>query len=457
MLRPFITSVKLTTLDVSNQFYNRVFHIRVNSPLHTGGLPLGYTEFVEVYFLGWIVMKVKAILIVTIMVLSILPYTHETALKSDTISSSGSSSADVAVTQLDVTTPSVYVGTVPTVSPINHIIRVTIVNFGGTDANGTLILSVNDGSSVSEVDSRDISISSGWTSNHLMYWDATTSSSGISLIATWTIDSTESDSNPNNDQLVLSNVDVADIEDASHVADTLPDNDDVLAKGLWSGTISMVNSGFILETGFLSSLTGEVFIGLEGASHASLMYRTESNKPYNLTTFGFDWPTVFQAKTTIGLGMGLAGATSLPFYNKYFAGGNTTVRGFKGSSLGPLTYNAPRTDPLPCAAKAVPNKFMECDAVGGDFLTSAQFNWIFSPPAFLGEETRGLRGTLFVDIGQVFEKVNNFEYNELRASYGIEFNVLTPIGGVTVGFVDTLKTKDGDDTQPVVFQLGGNF
>ena len=217
------------------------------------------------------------------------------------------------------------------------------------------------------------------------------------------------------------------------------------------------NRTLFAETGFLSSLTGEVFIGLEGASHASLMYRTESNKPYNLTTFGFDWPTVFQAKTTIGLGVGLAGATSLPFYNKYFAGGNTTVRGFKGSSLGPLTYNAPRTDPLPCAAKAVPNKFMECDAVGGDFLTAAQFNWIFSPPAFLGEETRGLRGTLFVDIGQVFEKVNNFEYNELRASYGIEFNVLTPIGGVTVGFVDTLKTKDGDDTQPVVFQLGGNF
>lgn len=188
-------------------------------------------------------MKVKAILIVTIMVLSILPYTNEGTLKSETISSTDSSSADVAVTQLDVTTPSVYVGAVPTVSPMNHIIRVTIVNFGGTDANGTLTLSVNDGSVLSEVDGRDISISSGWTSNHLMYWDATTSSSGISLIATWVIDTTESDSNSNNDQLVLSNVEVADIEDASNVADTLPNNDDVLAKGLWSGTISMVNSG----------------------------------------------------------------------------------------------------------------------------------------------------------------------------------------------------------------------
>ena len=53
--------------------------------------------------------------------------------------------------------------------------------------------------------------------------------------------------------------------------------------------------------------------------------------------------------------------------------------------------------------------------------------------------------------------MNNFDYNDLRASIGVEFNVLTPIGGVTVGFVDTLKSQEGDDTQEVVFQLGGNF
>ena len=216
------------------------------------------------------------------------------------------------------------------------------------------------------------------------------------------------------------------------------------------------NRTIFAESGILNSLTTEIFLGLEGASYATMQYRTESNKGYMLKTFGFDWPTVLQAKTIVGLGVGLQGATSLPFYSKFFAGGNTTVRGFKGASLGPLTYNAGRNENT-CAAKAIPGKFIECDAIGGDFLTAAQFNWIFSPPAFLGEDTRSLRSTLFVDIGNVFEKINNFEYNELRASYGIEFNVLTPIGGVTVGFVDTLKSKEGDDTQQVVFQLGGNF
>jgi len=190
-------------------------------------------------------MKVKAILIVTIMVLSILPYTPETTLKSDNVPSFQASDADVAVTQLDITTPSVYVGAVPTVSPMNHIIRVTIVNFGGTDAEGTLTLEVNDGSSQSEVDSRDISISSGWTSNHIMYWNATNFPSGSSLIALWTNDPSSTDSDNSNNQLLLSNIDVLDVQSATHVADTLPNNDDVLAKGLWSGTISMINSGTI--------------------------------------------------------------------------------------------------------------------------------------------------------------------------------------------------------------------
>ncbi len=216
------------------------------------------------------------------------------------------------------------------------------------------------------------------------------------------------------------------------------------------------NRTIFAELGILNSLSGNVFLGLDGASHASMTYKTETNKGYVLKSFGFDWNTVFQLKTTVGIGVGLGSTTSLPFYNKYFAGGNTTVRGYKGSSLGPLTYNATRGSAT-CAAKAVPGKFMKCDAVGGDFLTAAQFNWVFSPPPFLGEDTRAIRTTMFVDVGNVFEKVNNFDYNELRASYGIEFNVLTPIGGVSIGFVNAINDKEGDDVQPVIFQLGGAF
>ena len=216
------------------------------------------------------------------------------------------------------------------------------------------------------------------------------------------------------------------------------------------------NRTVFAETGVLTKLNADLFLATTGASHVSVTHRTESNRGHVLKTFGFDWSTVFQLKTTVGIGAGLGSATSLPFYNKYFAGGNGTVRGYKGSSLGPLTYNAGRAETT-CAAKAIPGKFIKCDAIGGDFLTSAQFNWIFSPPPFLGEDTRALRTTLFIDVGNVFEKVNNFNYNQLRGSYGIQFNVLTPVGAVSVGFVSALNEREGDDTQPVIFQLGGAF
>jgi len=208
--------------------------------------------------------------------------------------------------------------------------------------------------------------------------------------------------------------------------------------------------------GNLFDVNPNIFIAADGGSYAMANFTSEHNTPYILKTFGFDWETVFQFKTRVGVGTGLFGTTSLPFYSKYFAGGSRSVRGFKGSSLGPLTYNAPRA-PNTCAAKAVPGKFVKCDAVGGDFVTTGQANWIFSPPPFLGVDTRTARVTLFADIGNVFEDINDFDYNELRASYGIEAQFMTPVGSVSIGFVDTFISEEGDDVQPVLFSLGGGF
>ena len=49
--------------------------------------------------------------------------------------------------------------------------------------------------------------------------------------------------------------------------------------------------------------------------------------------------------------------------------------------------------------------------------------------------------------------MNDFDYNELRASYGVQFNVMTPVGGVSVGIANALREKEGDDFQAVIFRL----
>lgn len=198
--------------------------------------------------------------------------------------------------------------------------------------------------------------------------------------------------------------------------------------------------------GSRESLSSNLFIPPDfDYSYASIKFMGEYNKPYKLNFLNmFEWDTVLQSKPQIGLGSGLIGSSSLPFHDKFFAGGDRTVRGFDSNSLGPLRNNTT------CTAKT-------CDAIGGDFLFTIQNNWIFPPPPFLGEDRRNFRASLFIDIGNVFEDVSDFSYSDLRGSYGIQGNFRTPVGAVSVGFVDVFKSKTGDDTKPVIFSLGGAF
>ena len=194
------------------------------------------------------------------------------------------------------------------------------------------------------------------------------------------------------------------------------------------------------------SLTSSVYIPPDlDYSYASFRFTGEYNKPFNFNFFNlFDWSTVLQAKPQLGLGVGIIEISKLPFHDKFFAGGDRTVRGFDSNSLGPLRNNTT------CTAKT-------CDAIGGDFLAVIQSNWIFPPPPFLGEDQRNFRASLFVDFGNVFEDIGDFSYSELRGSYGIQANFRTPVGAVSLGFVDVFKSKEGDDTKPVIFTLGGAF
>jgi uncharacterized membrane protein len=147
---------------------------------------------------------------------------------------------DVAVTDLHVTTPSVLVAGVPTLAPQNHIIRVGILNIGGSATEGNVTLKV-DGVLV---DNRSVTINPGVAANHLLYWDASSViDSGLQLTASWEVASTSSDSNASNDVMSLNNVNVVAVENAADIADSLPEDGSSLARAMWEGGITAVNTG----------------------------------------------------------------------------------------------------------------------------------------------------------------------------------------------------------------------
>ena len=190
-------------------------------------------------------MRRAAVLIAMLFVLPLLAHTPTHSVDSRAQSTSERSvEADVAVTGLNITTSSVMVAGVPTLAPQTHIIRVSILNLGGSSADGNLTLEANTGSGYAEVDARTVSINSGQQEVHLLYWDATTVGTGFGLKAIWDVNlSTSTDSDSSNDEMALTGISVMAVEDAAPIADSLPDNGDTLARAQWVGGITVVNTG----------------------------------------------------------------------------------------------------------------------------------------------------------------------------------------------------------------------
>jgi len=186
-----------------------------------------------------------AVLIAMLFILPLLAHTPAYSVDSRAQSTSGRSlEADVAVTGINITTPSVMVGGTPTLAPQTHIIRVNILNLGGSSADGNLTLEANTGSGYAEVDVRTVSINSGQQEVHLLYWDATTVGTGFGLKAVWDVNlSTSTDSDSGNDEMAITGISVMAVEDAAPIADSLPDNGDTLARAQWVGGITVVNTG----------------------------------------------------------------------------------------------------------------------------------------------------------------------------------------------------------------------
>ena len=139
-------------------------------------------------------------------------------------------------------------------------------------------------------------------------------------------------------------------------------------------------------------------------------------------------PVVLAAAGRLGLGTGFGGAL-LPF-ERFFAGGGNTVRGYAQVSLGPV------------------NVFGA--TAGGNALL------------ILNQEIRvpivwRFRGVGFVDAGNVFESVPDFTLRGLRTSAGVGLRIESPIGLVRLDYGLALQRAEGEPRGRFFFSLGQVF
>lgn len=161
---------------------------------------------------------------------------------------------------------------------------------------------------------------------------------------------------------------------------------------------------------------------------------------YKLTYLaGRYWPLsetfTFKAKAELGYGNSFGNTDTLPFYKNFFAGGSSTVRGYRSRSLGPK-------DSLP------PN-----DPIGGNRRVLANMELLFPFPG-AASDNKSMRLSLFTDAGMVYGPSEKLDFGQLRYSAGLAFNWYSPVGPLSFSYAVPLNKQAGDRTESLQFTLG---
>ena len=130
------------------------------------------------------------------------------------------------------------------------------------------------------------------------------------------------------------------------------------------------------------------------------------------------------------------GGKGLPFYKNFYAGGVSSVRGYKASSLGPITVGNG-------------SEFR----IGGNRRVVGNAELLWSIPGM----EKSLRMGWFFDAGQVYAKGENLALGDLRYSTGLSAAWISPIGPLKFSFGLPLNKQDSDRTESFQFQLGTTF
>jgi len=131
-----------------------------------------------------------------------------------------------------------------------------------------------------------------------------------------------------------------------------------------------------------------------------------------------------------GIKIPYADSDSIPLPERFFAGGSTTLRGFRLDGAGPVDDNG---NPLGGRVLLITNIELRARLWGQ------------------------LGGVVFADIGNVFALTRTVTWREVRETLGVGIRYSTPVGPIRFDFARLMDRREGEDRYQIFFSIGHTF
>ncbi len=204
----------------------------------------------------------------------------------------------------------------------------------------------------------------------------------------------------------------------------------VRREGIVSGpTLGLVwdttDDPFFPKRGEVLSFSMEHAGGIWGGPYRFVKLRGEAKK-----YFAIGWETTLASRLEIGFGDPIGADDRFPLFERFFAGGEKSVRGYGRRRLGPLSA---ADDPL-----------------GGLSLIEGSLE--LRRPIW-----RDLGGAVFLDFGQVSLRSFHLPLGNLKFSSGIGLSYATPVGPLRLDIGFPFDPPPGDRAWQIHFSIGAFF
>jgi outer membrane protein insertion porin family len=161
---------------------------------------------------------------------------------------------------------------------------------------------------------------------------------------------------------------------------------------------------------------------------------------------------VYGVNVDIGFAGGYGGRP-LPFFQNYYGGGVGSVRGYETNSLGPrekVTSVVTNPDGTTTTTESFTG-----GALGGRRKIIINNEFLFPFPGTKNDKS--VRGSIFFDAGQIYERGLQKDNERFHFSAGVAIAWQSPIGALKFSYAFPLASKPTDKLQRFQFQVGTLF